>query len=132
MFFGLDSPFVEYCFIEEADRSDNRFRARVRLKQELTNSMGGAHGGLIATILDASMTVAARYAADPEGREAVSTVDLSVSYIGQARSVIDCEGRLTARQKRTLFMEGWAWNEDGDLIARATSTMRILSSAARE
>jgi len=129
MFFGLTSPFVEHCFIAEIGRTDDAFRARVELRPELTNSFGGAHGGLIATILDGTMTAAARYAAHPEGRDAVGTVDLSVSYIGQAKSLIDCTAKLTARRGRTLYMESSAWNEDGALIARATSTMRVLSSS---
>ena len=129
MFFGLTSPFVEHCSITEVGRTDEGFRTRVELQPKLTNSFGGAHGGLIATLLDATMTAAARHAAHPEGRDPVATVDLSVSYIGQAKSVIDCVGKLTARQGRTLYMESSAWNEDGALIARSTSKMRILSGA---
>jgi acyl-coenzyme A thioesterase PaaI-like protein len=42
-------------------RLEDDVRSRVRPRPELTNSWGGAHGGLIVTLLDASMTVAARY-----------------------------------------------------------------------
>jgi uncharacterized protein (TIGR00369 family) len=129
MFFGLNSPFVDHCFITEIERSGNGFRARIELRSELTNSFGGAHGGVIATLLDGTMTAAARYATHPDGLYPVGTVDLSISYIGQAKSIIDCLAKLTARQGRTLYMEGSAWNEENALIARATSTMRMLSIA---
>ncbi len=73
-FFCVRSPFVDLCSLEEVERLPDGVRSRVVLRPELMNSWGGAHGGLIATLLDASMTVAARYAVDPEGQQAVATV----------------------------------------------------------
>lgn len=101
-------------------------RSRVVLKLELTNSWGGAHGGLIATLLDASMTVAARYADDPEGRQAVATVDLSVTYIGPGKVQIDCEARVTGKSGPMIYLEAKAVSQDGSLVARAVATSRVI------
>lgn len=125
-FFCVESPFVDHCRIEEEERIADGVRALVRLAPELTNSWGGAHGGLIATLMDASMTVAARYAAEPDGKRAVATVDLAISFIGQATRVVRCEARVTAARGRTFFLEARATNEDGALVARATATARAL------
>jgi len=125
-FFCVESPFVEHCHLEEETRLEDGVRARVRLRPELTNSWGGAHGGLIVTLLDASMTVAARYALDPGGQRGVATVDLSTSFVGQARRTLVCDARVTAVRGSTIFAEARAKNEDGDLVARAAATLRAL------
>lgn len=126
MFFCVESPFVDHCALEAVERFEGGVRSRVKLRPELTNSLGGAHGGLIVTLLDASMTVAARYAVDPSGDRPVVTIDLSTSFIGQARSVLECEARLTALKGRTLFMEAVAFNEGRELVARSTGTFRAV------
>src|SRR5690606_16355444 len=78
-FFCVDSPFAAHCALEAIERLPDGVRSRVVLRPQLSNSWGGAHGGLIATLLDASMTVAARFAVHPEGTVPTSTTDLSVS-----------------------------------------------------
>lgn len=125
-FFCVDSPFVAYCFLEAKERLPNGVRARVRLRPQLANSWGGAHGGLIVTLLDASMTVAARYALDSEGRQPVATIDLSTSFLGQAKQEIVCEATVAAKRGRTIYAEARARNETGEMIARAIGTLRAM------
>ena len=130
-FFCVDSPFVGHCSIEEAGRTADGVRSRVRLRPELANSWGGAHGGLIATLLDASMTVAARYALDPEGAAGVATVDLYTTFIGQAKTELTCEAHVTAQRGSMLYLEGVARNEDGELVARSAGTFKALSGKGK-
>jgi uncharacterized protein (TIGR00369 family) len=125
-FFCVDSPFVEHCSIEAGERLADGVRAHVSLRPELTNSWGGAHGGLIATLLDASMTVAARYAVDPEGRQDVATVDLCATFIGHSKATVTCEARVTSRRGSMLYLEAQATNEDGALVARAIATFKAI------
>lgn len=125
-FFCVESPFVDHCFLEEEERLENGIRARVRLRPELMNTWGGAHGGLILTLLDASMTVAARYALDSAGQKTAVTTELTTSFIGQARQEIICEAIITTMRGRTIFAEAKATNEDASLIARAIGTFRAI------
>lgn len=125
-FFCIESPFVDYCFLEPVERLENGVRSRVRMRPELTNSWGGAHGGLTVTLLDASMSVSARYALDPEGKIGVATIDMSTSFIGQAREVLECEARVVNLQGSILFLEAEARNESGALVARAIGTFKAL------
>jgi len=125
-FFCVESPFVDHCFIEAVDRIPDGVRSRVRLRPELSNSLGGAHGGLITTLLDASMTVTARYALHPDGDVGTATVDLTTTFIGQAQSELVCEARLTARRGALLYLEAVARNENGELVARAVGTFKSL------
>lgn len=126
-FFGIESPFVAHCAIESVDRGVDGVRARLVVKPELTNSMGGAHGGAIATLVDAAMIAAARFSLDPEGQRPVGTVDLSISYIGQARGSLDCEARVVARRGNTFFAEALVRDEAGEPVARAVSTLRAAA-----
>lgn len=127
-FFCVESPFVDHCFLEESGRLPDSIRARVNLRPELTNSWGGAHGGLIATLLDASMTVAARYALDADGRQGVATLDLTTSYIGQARQTLVCDARIRAVRGSMIFAEAHISNETGELVARGVATLRAIRS----
>lgn len=125
-FFCVESPFVEHCFLEAGERLPDGVRARVTLRPQLKNSWGGAHGGLIATLLDAAMTVAARYALDSEGRHAVATIDLAVTFIGQAKQELICDARATARRGSMIYTQAQAENQDGELVARAVATLRAV------
>lgn len=125
-FFCVDSPFVEHCHIEARERMPNGVRARVTLRPELTNSWGGAHGGLVATLLDASMTVAARYALHADGEQGVATIELCTTFMGQAKAHVDCEAKITHRGGSMLYLEARALNEAGGLVARAIGTFKAL------
>jgi uncharacterized protein (TIGR00369 family) len=127
-FFCVESPFVDLCSLEEIGRLPDGVRSRVVLRSELTNSWGSAHGGLIATLLDASMTVAARYAVDPEGQQAVATVDLAVTYIGPAKIQLECEARVTGKSGPMIYLESRAFSQEGSLVARAVATSRVIGS----
>jgi uncharacterized protein (TIGR00369 family) len=130
-FFCVESPFIEHCSIEALERLPDGVRARVTLRQELTNSWGGAHGGLIATLLDASMTVAARYALDTQGLQSVATMELFMSFIAQAKSRLECEAKIVHRRGSTLYMEAVARNEDMEIVAMAKGTFHALSAVRR-
>jgi uncharacterized protein (TIGR00369 family) len=126
-FFGIDSPFVAHCAIEDVDKGPEGVRARLVVGPELTNSMGGAHGGAVATLIDAAMVAAARFFLDPEGQRPVGTVDLSISYIGQARGSLDCRARVIARRGSTIFAEALVQDEAGEAVARGVATLRAAA-----
>ena len=126
-FFGIDSPFVAHCAIEGVDKGPEGVRARLVVRPEFTNSMGGAHGGAIATLIDAAMVAAARFFLDPEGQRPVGTVDLSISYISQARGSLDCRARVVARRGSTLFAEALVQDEAGEAVARGVATLRAAA-----
>ena len=72
------------------------------------------------------MTVAARYSLDPEGRQGVATIDMSTTFVGQAKVELTCEAKVTARRGSMIYAEAQARNEDGDLVARAVATLRSI------
>lgn len=127
-FFSVTSPFVAHCSLEEVGRTAEAVRSRVVLRPELTNSWGGAHGGLIVTLLDATMTIAGRYAVDPEGQKGVATIDLTTSFIGQAKKTLECTAKVVVVRGAAIFAEARVVNEDNELVARGTATLRAMKS----
>lgn len=126
-FFGIDSPFVAHCAIEGVDKGPEGVRARLVVGPEITNSMGSAHGGAVATLSDAAMVAAARFFLDPKGQRPVGTVNLSISYIGHARGALDCRARVVARRGSTLFAEALVQDEAGEAVARGFATLRTAA-----
>jgi uncharacterized protein (TIGR00369 family) len=89
------------------------------------NPMGGLHGGILCDLTDAAMGIA--YASTLAKGEAFATVELKINFLRPVR-----EGRLVAEGwvvsgGRTLgYTEAEVRDEDGRLIAKASSTCKTL------
>jgi uncharacterized protein (TIGR00369 family) len=85
------------------------------------NPMGTLHGGVLCDITDAAMGMA--YAATLEDGESFTTLELKINFVRAVRN-----GRLTAQARlvhagRSIgFLESDVTDEEGHLIARASST----------
>lgn len=73
------SGFLEHAGVAVAEDDGV---VTVRLDERHTNVLGGAHGGLIATMLDAAMAAAVRAMLADE--ETSVTVQLAVTYLNAA------------------------------------------------
>lgn len=93
------------------------------------NPMGTVHGGILCDLVDASMGYAFATTLGPG--ESFTTLELKINFL---RPVFD--GKLTARAKvahrgKTVGMvECDIVNEDGKLVARASSTCSVLRGDA--
>ncbi len=93
---------------------------------QLCNKWGGLHGGMVAAMLDDVMALCAGLTV--EWGQIVPTMEMKANYIGPGRP-----GRLTARAetvrrgKSVIFIECGLWNEDGSLVATATSTFTVVT-----
>ncbi len=78
-FFGLKVPFLKHLGVKAEMAEGGRSRISLELRPELMNSFEVSHGGVIMTMLDVAMAVAARgQQKHPAG---VMTVDMSLSFI---------------------------------------------------
>ena len=122
---GLDQPSGTQQLVGfEIDPDDGRCSLEVT-KAHL-NRHGVMHGGLIATVLDTALGVAASLHADPErGARPFTTITMNVQFLAPIR-----EGRLTATARvtgggrKTLFLSGEAQDAQGRLIATATGVYK--------
>ena len=98
------------------------------VKEFMHNPQGGLHGGVIAFALDISMGHLLR-----EKNGAGTTLEMKVQYLSVARS-----GRLTAtarflkRGRRISYLRADLADEQGSLVASATSTWMALSEPVKK
>jgi uncharacterized protein (TIGR00369 family) len=102
-------------------------RARVELDadERLANPMGTLHGGVMCDIADAAMGVA--YASTLADGESFTTLELKINFlrpVWKARLV--AEGMVVQRGRTVGLAECTITDQDGRLIAKATSTCLTL------
>ncbi|MBI0293606.1 PaaI family thioesterase [Streptomyces sp. PRKS01-29] len=91
------------------------------------NPLGTIHGGIAATLLDSAMGCAV-HTTLPAG-VGCTTLELKVNDIHAARvdgQTLVAEGTVLRAGRRTATAEGKVLDEQGKLIAHATTTCMIL------
>lgn len=118
-FLGLEFTYLP---LEASDTDKTLCRVEFEVTDMLMNPRGILHGGIIATVLDASMGHLINLGSGPS-----VTVDMNVQYIravGTGRAV--AEGRFVRRGRVNSFMESQLVGPDGKVAARATATWQTL------
>jgi uncharacterized protein (TIGR00369 family) len=124
--YGIKIPFTEHLGVQLLEMNKEHARVSLERRAELLNSWGATHGGVLMTMLDLVMSWAVRGHYGVVG--GVLTVDLSVGFMKAATgNRILAEGRVLHSGKSTAFCEGEARNEEGDLIAKAIGTFKLLA-----
>lgn len=108
----------------DADPEGGKLSARFEPKPEHYNSMGQVQGGILSAMLDATLgpTLSTTLAAG----EAGPTLELKVSFLRPARGTLIAHGQVVHRTASIAFMEGSLEDLTGDLVARATATVKIV------
>lgn len=83
-----------------------------------------AHGGSIASLLDAALGVGAFTTVCSDGK-VVSTIEMSMTFLAPAvlNDELTARSVLLKKGNRLLFMEGEVRNQNNVLIAKASATM---------
>jgi len=114
--------FAEHLGVRVDSLEKGIARLSLEIKPEFTTSWGTAHGGSILSLLDITLSMSARTLYDPP--RSIMTIDLSTSFIGTATGTLRAEGRVLRAGKTTIFCEGEARSESGELVAKAIGTFR--------
>jgi uncharacterized protein (TIGR00369 family) len=94
-------------------------------KPEFVNPAGFIQGGFLAAMLDDSMGPAVWFKTD--GALYTATIDMNVSFLAPAKpGALFGEGSVVQLGKTIAFLEGRLMDADGQILARATSTARLL------
>ena len=121
---GADSPHSSLLgsefvgFDEETATATMRFTVR----KQMTTWRGGVQGGLVAGYLDDVMGYA--YVAMTDGEQAPLNLEISMQLLGllpEGATIIG-KGRVVRGGRRVIFLEGELQTEEGQVLARATST----------
>jgi uncharacterized protein (TIGR00369 family) len=100
---------------------------RLAFREEFTNDGKVYHGGVIGTAIDTAGAAAAWSNHDFNKGMRASTVSMSIQYIGTAkRSDLLCHARALKRGKELIFTEITATDAEGNVVAHALQTYRIV------
>jgi uncharacterized protein (TIGR00369 family) len=120
----LGSPHSKLLGSEFLDWNSKTQTARMRftVRPEMTTWRGGVQGGLVAGYLDDVMGYA--YVASTGGEAAPLNLEFSMSLIRlvPADATLIATGKVVKAGRRVLFLEAELHDEEGRLLARATST----------
>ena len=118
-------PFSQHLGIRIDLLEKGMARLSMTIKPEFMTSWGTAHGGSILSLLDITLSMTARTLFDPP--RSIMTIDLSTQFIGTTTGVLRAEGRVMKAGQTTIFCEGEARSESGELVAKAIGTFRARS-----
>ena len=109
----------------DIDPDHGTIRVQFEGKPEFLNPMGNIQGGFLAAMLDDTLGPAL-VATLPKDHFA-PTIELKVNFIRPAKSgVLIGTARVVSRGGTIAFLSGELSTEDGELIATATATARIV------
>lgn len=112
--------------ILEADRENGRVTIAFMAKPEFCNASGNIQGGFLAAMLDDCMGPAVLIATNAEAFP--STIDLNVQFLAPAQpGQLIGKGRVVRTGKTIGFVEAELEDAGGNLIARATASVRITA-----
>src|SRR5690554_6268556 len=122
--FGFDIPFMRYIGLRP-DTLENGFaRTQLPFSDKLVNSRGDVHGGTLMSVLDFTLSAAAR-GHDPLGL-GVATIEMSTHFLDAARTDLTFEARVLRRGRRIVFCEGTAYDTNNVPVCTARATFRLI------
>ena len=100
---------------------------RLPFRDDLTNDGTYFHGGVIASVMDTAGAAAAWSNHDFDRGMRASTVAMSIQYTGAAKQCdLLCHAHTARRRKELTFTEITATDADGNVVAHAVQTYRIV------
>ena len=130
MKFPSHIPFVEALGFELHRFDGGHAELRIDLDGAHLNSWDVAHGGVLMTMLDVAMAMAAR-SQNLEG-PGVVTVEMKTSFMRPAEGRLRAVATLLHRSTTLAFCEASVFDHDGRLCAHATGTFKYLRKLPTE
>ena len=112
----------------DADPAQGRVRIGFDGKPEFCNPAGFIQGGLLSAMLDDTMGPAVLM--HTNGAAYTATISMTVNFLAPARvGRLIGEARVTQVGKTVAFVEAKLTDEQGTVVATATSTARVVETA---
>jgi uncharacterized protein (TIGR00369 family) len=127
--FPVVVPFIASLGLELHHFGGGQAEVRLDLAQTHLNSFDVAHGGVVMTMLDVAMAMAARSqsaAADPNQGPGVVTVEMKTSFMRPAEGRLRATGVLLHRTATLAFCEATLFDPADRACARASGTFKYL------
>ena len=125
-------PFVDHLGFELLRLDPGVSEIAISVREELTNSLGVAHGGLLMTLMDIAMAHAARSPVEPGGEVlgTVVTIEMKTSFMRPGTGRVVATGRRMHRTVTMAFCEASVLDARGHLVAHSTGTFKYLKPAS--
>jgi uncharacterized protein (TIGR00369 family) len=112
--------------LHDVDPAAGTIHVEFDAKPEFLNPLGAVQGGFLAAMLDDTLGPALIATLPPD--QFAPTIELKVNFIKPAQpGVIHGFGRVVSRGGTIAFLSGELKTPQGELIATATATARIVS-----
>ncbi len=123
---GFGKFFLARLFGLELTYAEGECRITFDLKDFMFNPQGGLHGGISAFVLDISMGHLLHRTSG-----AGTTLEMKVQYLKAAKAGrLTCTARFIRHGRSISFLRSELVDEQGDMIAYATSTWKSLKTPA--
>ena len=126
--FKRKAPSSAYLGLEilDANKEERWVKVAFNAGPDLCNMWGGIQGGMVAAMLDDVMAFAVGL--DLEWGQISPTLELKVSMLNPAKpGRLIAEGRVIKRGRSVGFIEGELFDEEGALLATASSTATFVT-----
>lgn len=122
--FPVPVPFVDALGIELHAYGEGHSELWVDLDAAHLNTWDVAHGGVVMTMLDVAMALAARGGTDHTG--GVATIEMKTSFMRPAEHRLRAQGKVLHKTSTLAFCEASLFDDRGKLCASATGTFKYL------
>ncbi len=122
--FPVRVPFVDSLGIELHAYADGHAEIWVDLDAAHLNTWDVAHGGVVMTMLDVAMALAARSGSSHSG--GVATIEMKTSFLRPAEHRLRAVGKLLHKTSTLAFCEATLFDDRGQLCASASGTFKYL------
>jgi len=123
-YFGIEIPFIEKMAMDVEKISEDLVHVHLDLQPWQCISFGVAHGGVMMTLLDFAMAMAAKVKHGHLG--GAMTIDMSTSFIKGGKGKMVVHGTVLKAGKSIQFCEASAYDASGDLLAKSMGTFKLV------
>jgi len=124
-------PFYRRLGITLTDLSWARAEIQLRVRRELTQNAGYAHGGVAASLIDSAVGLA--LCTTLPSPQMITTIELKVNFTAPAKlGILKAKGRIIHRGGRIAVGESEVRDEAGALIAKGMATYMILENFRKQ
>jgi uncharacterized protein (TIGR00369 family) len=125
----IPPPVAELIGLEAVGMEDGTAIMQMEAGEQHSNPMGTLHGGILCDLADAAMGMA--YFSQLEEGETFTTLELKINYLRPFwTGKLVAHGRVVSRGRTVGMTECEVVDEQGRLIAKATSTCLTLRGEA--
>ncbi|QWD78973.1 PaaI family thioesterase [Polynucleobacter sp. MWH-Spelu-300-X4] len=120
----LDVPFLKLLGVRCLRADLGEGEVVLSLKPEHNNSWDVAHGGVLLTLMDVGMAIAAR-AADATGRGVV-TIELKNNFMQAAKGVVRVAAKTVHVTPTLAFVEAKLYDENSRICCMGSATFKYF------